>query len=161
LRLESLQRRTSSGKIDHQLIGVQCAGQVYAVAEGNQGRAGEVIVVASGLREPNGVAFKDGDLSLADIDRVLKYTGIEDRLHQPPKGILVSDDLPMDDHHGWRYATFGPDDLLYIAVGAPCNVCEGPDPYATIIRMDEKGEYEVFARGIRNSVGFDGNPRQM
>lgn len=132
--------------------------KVYAVQDGGKGRAGQVVTIAQGLREPNGVAFKDGALYVAAVDKVFKLQGIEDRLDDPPQPELLSDGLPGDDHHGWRYAAFGPDGWLYIAVGAPCNVCERPDPYATIIRMNPKGDFQVYARGIRNSVGFAWRP---
>ena len=132
--------------------------KVYAVERGGSGTAGKVRIVASGLRQPNGVAFKDGALWIAAVDKVFKLPGIEDRLADPPQPQLVTAELPGDEPHGWRYARFGPDGRLYIAVGAPCNVCERPDPYATILRMDAAGGYEVFARGIRNSVGFAWRP---
>ncbi|MCB2192763.1 MAG: PQQ-dependent sugar dehydrogenase [Deltaproteobacteria bacterium] len=132
--------------------------KVFAVKQGGLGRAGEVVTLAQGLRQPNGVAMKGGDLYIAAVDKVYKLPDIEDNLDNPPAPRLISDKLPGDDHHGWRYAAFGPDGLLYIAVGAPCNVCEAPDPYSTIIRMQTNGSYEVFARGIRNSVGMDWRP---
>ncbi|RJX34925.1 MAG: sorbosone dehydrogenase family protein [Desulfarculus sp.] len=132
--------------------------KVYAVKDGGKGRAGKVFTIAYGLRQPNGVAFKDGALYVAAVDKVFKLPDIEGRLDDPPKPELISSGLPGEDHHGWRYAAFGPDGWLYIAVGAPCNVCERPDPYATIIRMDPRGRYQVYARGIRNSVGFAWRP---
>lgn len=133
-------------------------GKVFALRPGKEGRP-VLSVVAAGLHEPNGVAFKNGALWVADVDRVLRYPGLEDRLDDPPAGEVVSDRLPGDGHHGWRYARFGPDGLLYIAVGAPCNVCQRPDPFASIIAMREDGVFAVFARGIRNTVGFDWRPR--
>jgi glucose/arabinose dehydrogenase len=132
--------------------------KVFAVQGGGLGRAGEVLTLAQGLRQPNGVALKDGDLYVAAVDKVYKLPKIEDNLDAPPAPQLLTDRLPGDAHHGWRYAAFGPDGLLYIAVGAPCNVCEAPDPFSSIIRMYEQGGYEVFARGIRNSVGMDWRP---
>jgi glucose/arabinose dehydrogenase len=72
---------------------------------------------------------------------------------------VVTDDLPSDRPHGWKYIAFGPDGLLYVPVGAPCNICERPDPYAAILRMKPDGSgREVFARGVRNTVGFDWQP---
>ncbi|BEQ13219.1 PQQ-dependent sugar dehydrogenase [Desulfoferula mesophila] len=132
--------------------------KVFAVREGGLGRAGEVLTLAQGLRQPNGVALRDGDLYVAAVDKVYNLPKIEDNLDAPPAPVLITDQLPGDSHHGWRYAAFGPDGLLYIAVGAPCNVCEAPDPFSSIIRMDDQGGYEVFARGIRNSVGLDWRP---
>ena len=68
--------------------------------------------------------------------------------------------LPKDEHHGWKFIRFGPDGMLYVPVGAPCNVCERADPrYAAILRMRPDGTgLEVFASGVRNTVGFDWSP---
>jgi glucose/arabinose dehydrogenase len=114
---------------------------------------------------PSGVAFRDGALYVADINRVLRWDGIDARVANPPEPTVVSEAFPSDRHHGWKFIAFGPDGLLYVPVGAPCNVCEGEKPiYATITRMkvgaDGKGSPpEVFASGIRNSVGFDWHPQ--
>ncbi len=72
----------------------------------------------------------------------------------------MTDSLPHDNHHGWRYIGFGPDGMLYVAVGAPCNVCDrDEDRYALILKMAPDGsDRQVFARGVRNSVGFDWHP---
>src|SRR5262249_46544937 len=72
---------------------------------------------------------------------------------------VITSDLPKDTHHGWKFIAFGPDDKLYVPVGAPCNVCSIKDPYAAILRMDADGKNrEIFARGVRNRVGFDWHP---
>jgi glucose/arabinose dehydrogenase len=141
-------------------VGSRSAGTVYALtdAEGD-GRAERVRTVARGLREPNGVAVREGALYVAEVHRVLRFDAIESRLDDPPKPVVVTDRLPTDGHHGWKFIRFGPDGKLYVPVGAPCNVCERPDPYATILRMDPAtGAYDVFARGVRNTVGFDWHP---
>ena len=118
-------------------------------------------VIASGLAEPAGVAFRDGALYVSAIDRILRFDAIEERLANPPKPSIVTDRLPSDRHHGRKFIAFGPDGKLYVNIGAPCNVCE-PDParYANISRMNPDGSmFEVFARGERNSVGFAWDPR--
>jgi glucose/arabinose dehydrogenase len=106
------------------------------------------------------VAFREGALYVAEINRVLRYDGIEARLSDPPKPVVVNDGFPRDEHHGWKFIRFGPDGMLYVPVGAPCNVCERDDPrYASILRMRPDGTgLEVFASGVRNTVGFDWNP---
>ena len=89
-----------------------------------------------------------------------RYDGIESRLDNPPMPVTVKDDFPTDEHHGWKFIRFGPDDKLYVPVGAPCNICDPKDPvYASITRMDPDGSnFEIFAHGIRNTVGFDWDP---
>ena len=131
--------------------------KVYAVVDRR------VVTVASGLRMPNGVAFRDGSLYVAETNRVLRYDGVLEWLKQasraPLKPVVVSDKFPSDSHHGWKYLAFGPDGLLYLQVGAPCNICDRGDPYAAIWRMKPDGSaLEIFARGVRNSVGFAWHP---
>lgn len=123
--------------------------------------AEQVLTVAKGLTEPNGVAFRDGALYVAEISRVLRFDAIESRLDSPGEPVVVNDTLPKDTHHGQKFIAFGPDGLLYVPVGAPCNVCERDDPrYSTIMRMKPDGSnLEVFAHGVRNTVGFDWHPR--
>jgi len=143
-------------------IGTMGEGKVYALVDRNRdGRADEVFTVASGLSTPNGVAWRDGSLYVAEISRVLRYDGIDDRLRNPPAPKVVSEALPSDRHHGWKFIRFGPDGLLYVPVGAPCNICEPEKAlYASIARMRPDGSgLEVFAQGVRNTVGFDWHPQ--
>lgn len=140
-------------------VGTREHDKVYAVANG------ELITVASGLKVPNGVAFKDGALYVAELNRVLRFDRVLDFVKQPASArqpiqpTLVRDGFPSDALHGWKYLAFGPDGLLYLQVGAPCNLCERPDPYATILRMKPDGSsLEVVARGVRNSVGAAWHP---
>lgn len=142
-------------------VGSRSAGNVYAILDTNHDfRADETIVIASGLKSPNGVAFREGDLYVAEISRIIMFPGIEANLLDPPQPITVTDTFPDDWHHGWKYISFGPDDKLYVPVGAPCNNCLSDKPiYATITRMNPDGsEFEIFAAGIRNTVGFDWHP---
>lgn len=131
--------------------------RVYAVPPGG----GAPIVVASGLHEPHGVAVRGGALYVAEIGRILRYDGIESRLRNPPAPEVVADDLPRNRHHGLKTLRFAPDGLLYVAIGSPCNVCQPSGEFGTISRLDPAkpgAKREVFARGIRNSVGFDWDP---
>ena len=135
-------------------------GLVHAVSFPT-GKPPVVRVVARGLREPAGVAFRDGALYVSAVSRILRYDGIEKRLDDPPSPVVVSDRFPTDGHHGRKFIAFGPDGKLYVPVGAPCNIC-APDPerYANLGRMNPDGTgYEVIARGVRNTVGFDWHPR--
>ncbi len=137
-------------------------GRVHAVTLPEQAR-GEATVrtVASGLQMPVGVAFRHGALYVSAVDRIVRLDDIERDLDHPPKPVVVTSAFPSDTHHGWKFIAFGPDGKLYVPVGAPCNICEpDTDRYANIMRMNADGSgLEVFARGIRNSVGFDWNPQ--
>jgi glucose/arabinose dehydrogenase len=138
-------------------IGTQAAGKVYAVHALADGRQ-RVTTIAQELTLPNGVAFHDGALYVAELKRILRYDGIEGQLDAPPKPAVVRDDFPADRHHGWKYIAFGPDGKLYVPIGAPCNVCDQKG-YAAITRMNADGTgREVFATGIRNTVGFTWHP---
>ncbi len=142
-------------------VGTQRAGRVYAVIDhDNDQRADEVVTLAEGLRMPNGVAFRQGALYVAEINRVLRFDDIESHLKDPPTPIVVTDALPSDSWHGWKFIRFGPDELLYIPVGAPCNVCiKSDDRYGSILRMKpDGGVLEGFAHGVRQTVGFDWHP---
>ena len=144
-------------------VGTMVPGAVYAVVNRDRdGKADEVLTIAKDLNTPNGVAFHNGSLYVAEINRVLRYDNILDTVKA--KGtvgtpVVVNDTFPTDRPHGWKHIAFGPDGLLYVPVGAPCNVCDRPDPYASIMRMKPDGSgLEVFARGVRNTVGFDWHP---
>jgi glucose/arabinose dehydrogenase len=130
---------------------------VYAVVEDDDGRT-RTIELLDGMSTPNGIAYYDGDLYVAEIDRVYRYANVEDRLDDMPRAEVLDIDLPSDRSHGWRYIGFGPDGKLYISIGAPCNVCD-EFGYAQIIRVNPDGtERETFASGVRNSVGFTWHP---
>lgn len=141
-------------------VGTRSAGKVHALLDtDSDGIADTHHLIAEGLEMPNGVAFRDGSLFVAEVNRILRYDDIENRLTSPPEPVLVSEGFPSDRHHGWKYIAFGPDGKLYVPVGAPCNVCDRGDPYAAIHRMNPDGsDLEVFARGVRNTVGFTWHP---
>ena len=139
------------------------SGNVYAVTlprAGTQDPA-RVRIIAKSLREPAGVAFRNGALYVSAVSRILRYDDIERRLDSSPDPVVVSDAFPGEGHHGRKFIAFGPDGKLYVPVGAPCNICE-PDPakYTIITRMNADGSgREIVARGVRNSVGFDWHPQ--
>jgi glucose/arabinose dehydrogenase len=138
-------------------VSSRVAGNVYAVLD--RGDRREVKVIAKGLNLPNGVAFKDGTLYVAEISRISKLPGIEAKLDNPPALETVYDILPRDLPHGWKYLAFGPDGKLYFNIGAPCNICQPPDTHANISRVNMDGTgFEYVAHGVRNSVGFDWHP---
>jgi glucose/arabinose dehydrogenase len=132
--------------------------KIHAIVE--RGGKREVKVIASGLYRPNGIAFHSGTLYIAELSQISKIDNIEDVLDEPPKPTVIYSDLPKDETHGWRYLAVGPDNKLYVSVGAPCNNCLSPEQYAQIRRINLDGSgAEVVARGIRHSVGFDWHPQ--
>ena len=152
-------REMAWGKNGTLFVGSSSAGAVYAITM-TRGAPAKVRTIASGLNMPVGVAYRDGSLYVSAVDRILRLDDIEARLDSAPKPVIVTDSLPKETHHGWKFIAFGPDGKLYVPVGAPCNICEpDPDRYANIMRMNADGSsLEVFARGIRNTVGFDWDP---
>ena len=141
--------------------GTLSEGKVYALRDLNgDARADEVLVVDDHLLLPSGVAFRSGDLYVAEGGRILIYAGIEERLYDPPEPIVMSNAFPADTFRGWHSIAFGPDGKLYATIGAPCNVCEPDDPrFATIARMGRNGEnFEIVARGVRSAGALAWHP---
>lgn len=154
-------RSLALGKNGTLFVGSRKAGNVYAIVDKDGDKIGETVYsIAQNLFMPCGVAFKDGSLYVAEVNRVIRFDDIENSLATPPQPIVVNDSFPADEWHGWKFIRFGPDGKLYVPVGAPCNVCEKEDKrYASIMRMNPDGsDLEVFAGGIRNTVGFDWDP---
>ena len=136
-------------------VGTRKGNQVYAIDTNAPVKKARVI--ASGLESPNGVAFRDGHLYVAEISRLRVFENIETQLRGSQiRSTVLTDAYPTEAHHGWKFIRFGPDGALYVPVGAPCNVCERADPFASITRFDLKTKtFQVIARGVRNTVGFD------
>ena len=142
-------------------VGSGSEGAVYAVQDSNSdGVADKRYVVAKGLYLPNGVAYKSDSLYVAEVNRIIRFDHITQQLANPPKPAVVYDQFPSDQHHGWKYLRFGPDNKLYTTIGAPCNICEPEKPiYSSLVRLNADGSgFEMLARGIRSSVGFDWQP---
>lgn len=142
-------------------VGNRDGDKVYAIKDTDGDfKADKKWTIASGLNMPNGVAFKDGDLYVAEMTRIIKFPGIESKLNDPGQPVVVNDQYPKQDGHGWKYIAFGPDGKLYVPVGAPCNICEPKEEiYASITRINADGSgREIYARGIRNTVGFTWHP---
>ncbi|MFW5691491.1 MAG: PQQ-dependent sugar dehydrogenase [Chloroflexota bacterium] len=143
-------------------VGSRSAGNVYALRDNDgNGHAEFVHVLASGLNSPNGVAYRDGALYVAEISRILRFDNVLDAVdaETQPQPVVVTDRYPSDSHHGWKYLRFGPDGRLYVPQGVPCNVCAESENYGYISRINPDGsDFEIVARGVRNSVGFDWHP---
>ena len=141
-------------------VGSNDAGKVYALTDSKgDGHADKVRVIASGLKLPVGVAFKNGDLYISAVSKILVLRDIENHLDDPPTPQVVNDSFPTDTHHGWKFIAFGPDNKLYVPIGAPCNICDKGHAYAKLTRMNADGSgLEDVAYGIRNTVGFTWRP---
>jgi len=149
-------------------IGSTQAGKVYALVPTKDSMAKpQLKIIAKYLNQPQGVAFYQGDLYVAEINRIIRYEDIEKRLDHPPSAKLVTDNFPMasgsdrqSQMHAWKTIHIGPNHKLYMAIGAPCNSCLAEDPrIGTLMRMDLDGSHmEIYAKGVRNSVGFAWQP---
>ncbi len=142
-------------------VGTRSEGKVYALVDADGDMIAErVALIASNLNSPNGVTFRNGALYVAEVHRVIRYDGITDRIANPPAPVVINDGFPRDRHHGWKFIAFGPDGMLYVPVGAPCNNCLSAEArYASIMRMKADGSgLSVYAHGVRNTVGFDWHP---
>jgi glucose/arabinose dehydrogenase len=131
--------------------------KVYALVDKNGKR--EAKVIASGLDRPNGLVFHNGTLYIAEGTKVSKLEKIEDTIDNPPKPVAIYSEFPDHRSHGWKFMALGPDNKLYINVGAPCNICIPPEANSQIRRINLDGSgSEAYVRGVRNSVGFDWHP---
>lgn len=142
-------------------VGTRKEGKVYALPDRNgDHKPDQVYTLVDGLKMPNGVAIVGDALYIAEVDRITRLKNIASQLQKPPKAETIYNLFPSKAHHGWKYLRLGPDGKLYTPIGAPCNICEpDPDEFAIMVRLNPDGSnYEVFARGIRNSVGFDWHP---
>lgn len=140
------------------------ANRIYALPDKNRDfQTDSVIELAAGLRTPNGLAFRDGTLFVAELNRIVRFDNVLAAVTAgsgaslAPKVVL--DNLPSEQMHGWKYLAFGPDGYLYYQIGAPCNVCDRGEPFATIWRVKPDGSgNQLFASGVRNSVGMAWHP---
>jgi glucose/arabinose dehydrogenase len=139
-------------------VGTRFAGNVYAVVTKDGKR--EVKTIAKGLHRPNGVAFTNGSLYVAELSRIIRYDNIEQNLDNPPAPVVVFDALPKDEPHGWKYLKLSPDgQYLYFQIGTPANIIAPPSTHATIMRLNLKTNImETVATGVRNTVGMDFQP---
>lgn len=151
--------RSESGIV---YAGSRRAGNLYAIIDQNGDHvADEVIEIDSGLSLPSGIALSGNDLYVGAIETIFRYPNIDQSFRQNPEPEVFYNELPDKRHHGWKYLAFGPDERLYFNVGAPCNICLEENPwFATIMSMDLEDKLpEVYASGVRNSVGFTWHPK--
>lgn len=140
----------------------RAGGRIFAITDDNRdGKADDVVAITGGLKTPTGLTFHNGDLYVGAISRIYKFADINNTFRDSPDPEIVTSALPTDTHHGWKFLEFGPDGLLYIPIGAPCNICDPEPIYASIHTMDVNNPdagFELYASGVRNTVGFDWDP---
>ncbi len=142
-------------------VGTRGLGNVYALRDSNKDlKIDQKITLFEDGNMPNGVALKDGDLYVAEVNRILKFEDIENNLTLNLSPEVVYDQYPEESHHGWKFIDFGPDGKLYVPVGAPCNICESEEEvFNSITSLDvDTKEMKILHNGIRNTVGFNWHP---
>lgn len=160
----------ASGLDEPRLMALSPDGRVFVTEMGGgrvtilpdingDGKADSRITYISGLNAPHGILFHNGYLYVAETNRVIRYayrTGD----NKASKMEVVISDLPSDGGHFTRTITFGADGKLYVSIGSSCNVCIENNPLrASIIQCNADGSgRQVFASGLRNSVGMVWNP---
>lgn len=143
-------------------VGTRTQGKIYGLLPNkNRNKAKVVFDFAKGLNMPNGVAYHQGHLYVAEHHKIIRFNNIDGRETKIIKPTVIAS-LPFKSAktHSWHYLSFGPDNMMYVSIGAPCNVCKSDDArFASILRMRPDGKApEIFAKGIRNSVGFTWHP---
>ncbi len=154
-------RQMAQGDSGILYVGSRRAGKLHAVIdEDGDHKADRVVLIDDELNMPSGITYRDGDLYVAAVSTIYRYRDIDENFNSSPEPEVITDAFPTDRHHGWKFIDFGPDGNLYVPVGAPCNICDREEPYATIVKMDVDNPdgWEIVARGVRNSVGFDWDP---
>ena len=148
------------------VVGSKNGDKIFAIHDKNSdGFAEERYLIASGLKNPTGVTYHQGDLYFAEIEKIWIVRNIDNWLKsskdESPKIELFFDGLPPETWHGFRHIRFGPDDNLYIPIGVPCNICIEPqtiDKRFAAIHKYENNKLVMVADGVRNSVGIDWHP---
>ena len=142
-------------------VGSLRAGDVYAVKPADDMTSASVEVLVADLPMPSGLTMIGNDLVIAALNRILRIRDVDETIGQEARLETISDSLPDDTHHGWKYLEVDEEQNLYFNVGAPCNICVSEDPrYASILKMNsETGETSIYAHGVRNSVGAAWHPK--
>ncbi len=138
-------------------VGTRFGNKVSAIVK-KDGKT-EVKTIAEGLYRPNGLAYQNGTLYIAELSLVSKIEKVEDNLDKVNKPTVVYNELPKDEAHGWKFIGIGPDNKLYVPVGQPGNNVLNDKDHGQIRRIDLDGKNRVdVALGVRNTVGFDWHP---
>jgi glucose/arabinose dehydrogenase len=143
------------------LVSIPSRGRVVALPDrSGRGKADASVTVVEGLEQPHGLAFRQGQLYVAETGRVLRFHYDPVTLRASAREVVVPN-LPAGGGHWTRTIVFGSDGRLYVSVGSSCNVCREKDRRrAAVVRynVDGSGE-ELFATGLRNAVGLAVDPR--
>lgn len=124
----------------------------------SDGVADDAVVFARGLKKPHGLAFRDGELIVAEAARVISLQDNDKDLKADSQKVMTSD-VPAGGGHWTRSVEVGPDKAIYISAGSSCNACVEKDRRrATVLRFDG-AKTEVFATGLRNTVGLEFHPK--
>jgi glucose/arabinose dehydrogenase len=156
-------RQIAEGKNGTIFVGER-TGQIIALADSDRnGEADYKKVIAKDLELSTGISIFNGDLYFSEVSKIWKIENIESWINNNsnldlPKKVLVTDELPSDTWHGWKWLKHDEQGQLYFNVGAPCNICLSKNSqYASILKINDSG-WQHVARGVRNSVGFDFHP---
>ena len=157
-------RQMAEGKNGTIFVG-QRSGQILALLDSDfNGQVDLKIVIADDLEYSTGISLFNGDLYFSEISKIWKIKEIEKWISNYtidsslPAKILVVDNLPDDQRHGWKWLKHDQEGGLYFNIGAPCNICLSKNPqYASILKY-QYGQLNYVAKGVRNSVGFDFHP---
>lgn len=149
-----------AGDKDVVFVGTRSS-ELYAVMDDDgDGAVDRVVTMRDDLNAPTGLAYDSGTLYVSEQHRLTRYdvsdVGAEGQSYEPE---VLYDKLPDRSHHGTRATELGPDGKVYVAIGVPCNICMPDGIEDAIIRLDRDGtNAEIFASGIRNSVGMAFHP---
>jgi len=152
-------RFTPSGDL---LVSSPRQGKVFLVERDSDhdGVADGMRVLLGNLNNPHGLALHQGYLYVAEGDAVLRvrFDAEQRTLLGQPERIITG--IPSGGNHWTRTVGIGPDEKLYVSIGSDCNDCiEAEARRATIMRFNLDGSGgEIYASGLRNSVGFDWQP---
>ncbi len=148
------------GKQGTVFVSSKATGSIYAISQSDS-KEKQIRIIANGLKSPSGIAYYDGALYVTALNRIFRFDQIENNLDHINEPVTIYENLPKESFHSTRYMALGPDNLLYITIGAPCDACEAdPMQYALIARINPNGNnFEIYAQGVRNSLGLDWHPQ--
>jgi len=124
-----------------------------------QARTAGVVTLLEGLDRPHGIDWRDGWLYLGESRSIrrVRFDPATRTVSGTPETLVSG--LPAGGNHWSRTLRVGPDGALYATTGASCNACIEDERRASMLRFAADGSgQEVYATGLRNSVGFDWHP---